>query len=662
MLAIGSILSGRYRIDKLLGQGGMGAVYQALDNRLNKTMALKEMILDRTLDPATLQQMQQQFRQEAIVLAQLNHPNLVRVNDYLDVNGIAYLVMDYVTGETLFQRIRRSGKCGEREALTWANQLLAALSYCHQFGIIHRDIKPQNIMIRPDGQAILVDFGLAKVWNANAPTRTVIRGMGTPEYASPEQYGNRPGATDPRSDIYSLGATFYHVLSGQAPPTVTERISVPSGFQALRQLNPLVSPAVEAAIQKAMALQSSARYQTAEEMQAALIMPFAQANGRIPQPAINSPTRSAKATTFVMVGSGLLFLFVLGGGLLGWLVLRPANMPVIVPTVHVTISTSLVEATQSASATAIVRVPTTRAVVSSTDVVATPFPTTQSKPPTAQSIIAATVVVKPLGKIAYAVGTDLNRQIFITDLGTSNIYAFPKQPANTSVPIWSADGARLIFSAKLDNYWQLFMANADGTGMVQITTGSYHNKNGMLSPDGSRIVFVSERDSNPEIYIMGVNGSNAQRLTNNPAWEDDPVWSPDGQWIAFESKREGRTDIYRMRVNGSNIQRLTSGGESNTTPAYSPDGRNIAFEHKENGHLQIYVMNAEGGAERRITFEGIDNQRPTWSPDSKQIACTSARTEQNIIQDAIWIFDVDGNAPSRRISAYGSIDAWWAAR
>jgi serine/threonine-protein kinase len=136
---------------------------------------------------------------------------------------------------------------------------------------VHRDIKPQNIIIRHEGQAILVDFGLVKLWDPNDPrTKTVMRGMGTPEYAPPEQYDLSLGHTDPRSDLYSLGATLYHALTGQAPPTATQRIASLEAFRAPREMNSRISPRAEAAVLRAMELPVAKRFATAEEMAAAL--------------------------------------------------------------------------------------------------------------------------------------------------------------------------------------------------------------------------------------------------------------------------------------------------------------------------------------------------------------------------------------------------------
>ncbi|HEY73025.1 MAG TPA: serine/threonine protein kinase [Thermoflexia bacterium] len=269
-LNAGQILQNRYRIVSLLGQGGMGAVYRAWDTRLQVPVALKEMIPQPGIDSQTLAQLRQQFQQEATVLARLDHPHLVRVSDFFESEGNAYLVMNFVEGEELADHIAREGALPESQVLAWAEQLLDALAYCHSQGIIHRDVKPQNVVITPEGRAVLVDFGLIKLWDPNDPrTRTAIRSMGTPEYAPPEQY-DTAGHTDPRSDIYGLGATLYHALTGQSPPTVTQRIANQSIFQQPCTLNKSISPTTDTAVLQAMELPVADRFSSAQEMAGAL--------------------------------------------------------------------------------------------------------------------------------------------------------------------------------------------------------------------------------------------------------------------------------------------------------------------------------------------------------------------------------------------------------
>ncbi|MCS7283022.1 MAG: serine/threonine protein kinase, partial [Anaerolineae bacterium] len=273
-LAPGQMLQNRYRIISMLGQGGMGAVYRAWDTRLEVHVAVKEMTPQPGLDSQTLAQLRQQFRQEATILARLSHPHLVRVTDFFEEGGNAYLVMDFVEGQSLADLIGQHGALPENQVLGWTAQLLDALAYCHSKGIIHRDIKPQNVIIRPDGRAVLVDFGLVKLWDPRDPrTRTAMRGMGTPEYAPPEQYEMAAGHTDPRSDIYSLGATLYHALTGQAPITATLRMADPHQFYPPRVLNPRITPRTEQAILKAMELNRGLRWSSAAEMAQALGLP-----------------------------------------------------------------------------------------------------------------------------------------------------------------------------------------------------------------------------------------------------------------------------------------------------------------------------------------------------------------------------------------------------
>jgi serine/threonine-protein kinase len=295
MLTQGEILQERYRIVSMLGQGGMGAVYRAWDLRLNAPVALKEMMPQPGLDDETLERMKVQFRREATILANLNHPNLVNVTDFFEEKDHAYLVMRFIEGESLAGRIAREGAQSESQVLRWADQLLDALAYCHGENVLHRDIKPQNIIIRPDGRAVFVDFGLVKLWDPDDPkTSTVMRGMGTPEYAPPEQYGVRQQHTGPHSDLYSLGATLYHALTGQLPPSASERMVAPDQFMRPHQIVSGVSPQVEAAVLKAMALPRDERFATATEMRSAL------------QPAPSSEASSAQPVGSVRGGTAVM--------------------------------------------------------------------------------------------------------------------------------------------------------------------------------------------------------------------------------------------------------------------------------------------------------------------------------------------------------------------
>jgi len=267
----GQMVHGRYRVVTLLSQGGMGAVYEVMDTTLNVRCALKEMIPYPGTQGSALPELREQFQQEAQLLAGLRHSNLPRVSDHFEEDGNAYLVMDFVHGRRLDEVIAQEGKLPEEEVLGWARQLIEALAHCHERGVIHRDVKPQNVIITWQGQAVLVDFGLAKLVDPSDPrTRTVMRGMGTPEYAPPEQYDTKQGRTDARTDIYSLGATLYHALVGAPPPTVAERVVNPESLAPARELRDDIGEVTDQVLTKAMALQPSHRFQNVAEMHQAL--------------------------------------------------------------------------------------------------------------------------------------------------------------------------------------------------------------------------------------------------------------------------------------------------------------------------------------------------------------------------------------------------------
>lgn len=255
-LRSGTIIRSRYRIVETVGQGGMGSVYRAEDTLLKgRFCAIKEIQIDPTSSPTEQEQAREQFYREASVLARLDHPSLPKVSDFFSEDNRDFLVMDFVPGNDLRQKIEEARSKGiflpEHLVLDWAAQLCDALTYLHSQDppVLHRDIKPANIKLTPDGLIKLVDFGLVKVMIPDdTRTVTVIQGRGTVLYTPLEQYGGDSGHTDVRSDIYSLGATLYHLLTNEPPAEAKTRFLQPGILKSPRTINPHISIRTEQAI------------------------------------------------------------------------------------------------------------------------------------------------------------------------------------------------------------------------------------------------------------------------------------------------------------------------------------------------------------------------------------------------------------------------------
>jgi serine/threonine protein kinase len=274
----GEILRERYKIRRIIGQGGMGCIYLADDLRLEgRLCALKEVEHDSSMPEDMLRQAREQFLREATVLARLDHPNLPKVSDFFSDEKRDYLVMDFVPGKdlrTLMTEARqRDTFLSEREVLAWASQLADALTYMHiqEPPILHRDIKPSNLKLTPSGLIKLVDFGLVKILASEEMTITVLQGRGTALYTPLEQYGGDTGHTDVRSDVYAFGATLYHLLTNTPPVEARERFLHPQSLTQPRQLNPNINVRTERAILWAMSLHPDDRPQDIETFRQALM-------------------------------------------------------------------------------------------------------------------------------------------------------------------------------------------------------------------------------------------------------------------------------------------------------------------------------------------------------------------------------------------------------
>ena len=264
---IGKILDERYEILELIGTGGMANVYKALCHRLNRYDAIKIMRDETALN----EEFRRRFRAESQAVAMLSHPNIVSVYDVSHSDDVEYIVMELVDGITLKQYLQRVGALDYRDALDFSIQIAKALSHAHEKGIIHRDIKPQNIMLLKDGMIKVADFGIASLQNSiEVPSEET---MGSAHYIAPEQA--RGYAPDARSDIYSLGIVMYEMLTGKLPYTGNSAVEIAvmhmnTDAVAPREINPYIPEELERITLKAMSTDIENRYQSADELLADL--------------------------------------------------------------------------------------------------------------------------------------------------------------------------------------------------------------------------------------------------------------------------------------------------------------------------------------------------------------------------------------------------------
>jgi len=317
-LKAGEVLRGRYKIRRIIGQGGMGSIYLADDLRLEgRQCALKEVEHDRTMPLEVLKQVREQFLREATILARLDHPNLPKVSDFFSIGGRDYLIMDYVPGKdlrTLMTEARQKGTfLPEREVLGWANQLCDALIYLHELKppVLHRDIKPSNLKLTPSGLLKLVDFGLVKILASDEMTITILQGRGTALYTPLEQYGGDTGHTDIRSDIYAFGATLYHLLTNHPPVEARELFLHPDSLVPPRVLNPDIGQRTERAIIWAMSVHPEDRPPDVETFRQALLgdwNPITRPRAPLPSPSLVDLVSSPADRTLIWISAGLVLL------------------------------------------------------------------------------------------------------------------------------------------------------------------------------------------------------------------------------------------------------------------------------------------------------------------------------------------------------------------
>jgi serine/threonine protein kinase len=642
-----ALLNNRYRIVDILGLGGMGSVYKAVDENLGMDVAVKENLF-------TTDEFARQFRREAVILASLRHPNLPRVTDHFVIEGQGqYLVMDYIDGEDLRQRMDRQGVLPDEEVITIGIAICDALSYLGLLDppIVHRDIKPGNVRITPEGKIYLVDFGLAKKWNNTEKTATGARAM-TPGYSPPEQYGT--AQTDHRSDIYSLGATLYAAITTYIPEDAMNRAMGQDHLTPIADTNPEVSQRLANTIEKALEVRPGDRYQTAKEFKQALLNINTTVGRDTGEYRVSpAPENAYDASTSESVpissrifkgGSGEAYDLDRPHAPAGssgtpmadhgrariperiswqkywWLYLLLAVFLITV----IVIITSRTDLPEQALAM----------VTSPTPTQTMPDPTQIGTPDTQKQITTLVAAVGVTETPEHISEPTFTRTATIIPTETPTLTPTATHTATSSpTPTFLGGGSgQIAFASDRRGMPQLFVADIDSGDWYQVTDMPEGACQPEWSPDGRYLIFISPCEGNEEEYpgaamfLIEVDNRSSSPipLPTVPGGDYDPAWSPDGKSIIFTSHRTTRRPrVYKMVLEDQSVTLLSERYARDKHPAWSSDGQSIAFVTAPKGVKEIWVMGADG--ENRQQFSkttDASNLYPDWSPNGDVILFT----------------------------------------
>ncbi len=692
-----TILKDRYKIMGKLGEGGMGAVYKAKDITLDHVVALK---VNHNPTP----QRTNQFLREARLLAALKHPNLPRVTDYFVIDDNQFLIMDFIPGENLEEILKKHGSLPLDRVMRWAEELGSALTYMHNQppAVIHRDIKPANIKLSQDGEAVLVDFGIAKAAAAGEATTTGAIGF-TPGFAPPEQYGT--GHTGPYTDQFALAATLYALLTRQRPADSMLRSMQQAQVTPIRKYNPSVPFGFQTAILRALSLNPAERFPSITEFIRALQTSikgykpskkepksqFSPAPGtRSPETLSNEVTMQPKRRRpTVMLWSILAFVFLAIIGVSLFIILprlRPASpgtLPIRSGSEVKGTTSAVLPATPTKTKEPVPTETTTSTVepaaMATTTVTVTSEPSATPSPtiePFQQGAAIAYVSNKADGKtdqvwlMTLARDPDGNFSV-LSDLQLTS------DEGNKSQPAWSPDGTKLLYVAPSGGEslgLDVFMLDLSDPSAFPADLSNLPGDDfdPAWSPDGSQIVFTNQGRFGTDIqmlYLLPAEGGNAVRITSNFR-ELEPSWTPDMKYIVYVIFGPYSHRILYLRNQMNDYQDVANqnplqfdsrelGGRQGeiAEPAVSPDGVWIAYSRNDSGSYKIYVMKFtdRGNYSKQLTTSGKDTS-PAWSPDNQWLIFTTTRDGNA----EIYIMDINGgNQFNLTNSPWREKDAAW---
>ncbi|MDX1523913.1 MAG: protein kinase, partial [Anaerolineae bacterium] len=593
---------GQYQIISEIGIGGMATVYKARQASVNRFVAIKVLPTQFARDPNFVKR----FRHEAQAIAALEHVHILPLHDFGTEDGYTYMVMRYITGGTLADYMGRP--MNYERVVKVIGDIARALDYAHQRGVIHRDVKPSNILIDEQGEPLLTDFGIAKVAKGSNATRITGTGLvlGTPEYIAPEQAENEE--IDGRSDIYSLGVVMYELLTGRPPyqahtPLAVVMMHVKDTLPpSPRSINPDIPEALESVVMKAMAKDPKERFQTAGEMadtlkQALRVIENPSTKTSIPGANLvtkkqmeadpsKSPSKAkvsadqlSEAATpkrrfgfvwlmliFIIIG-GLAFAFLGRGGQFG-LSGQPAAIAGEQPT---TTPTHTVEPTTTPAVT---KTPTPIATTPPSNTpTPSPEPTTVVITPTTSATVAQDIPQSSLvGTIAYPVFNGTDYDIFYGRPDGSGTRFFKAQ---ASQPAFSPDGSRIAFHS-----WQLdprgiITMDVFGTESGTFVSNFREDQLPTWTADGREIILLSRRSGERKSQLIRVSSSQQLGESMVVGEGEYPSVGPTGQ-LVFKGWGNTGTGIQLSTPTLSSIQSVT-GSADDTAPALSPDGQKIVF-------------------------------------------------------------------------------------
>ena len=654
-LQTGTLLA-NYRIESVCGRGGMGVVYLAQDVRLERRVAVKVPPADLASDEG----FRQRFTRESRMAAAIDHPNIIPVYDAGESEGTLYIAMRYVDGLDLRDALIQGGPIPADRAVKILRQVAWALDAAHTRGLVHRDVKPGNIMmasgegVEAEDHVYLTDFGLTKRTSAETHLTAVGQFVGTIDYVAPEQIEGRD--VDGRTDQYSLACVLHECLTGAVPFRRDSDVGVLFAHMSdpppkLSAVRPDLPSGLDDVLAKAMAKSKEDRYQTCGEFVGAVRAVLDGTGSRTADAATPDAPEAPPAARPAVPAT-------------------PAMPPP--PYEPVAISPSPpAEASPLPSAPA--RPPTPAPPQRQP-------PVRPERPPRRRrgllfggaAIVVAAVVAAALilrssggqeepggagsGSGAGGSGVDCSgiptsgpsgppaagAQLFVMNADGSNVTRLTHDAADDGGPSFSPDCRQIAFGSVRAGQSDIFLMNTDGTQVHPLTNGPADDGGQEISPNGKRIVFTSTRDGQRELYLMNFDGSNKTRLTDNPAGDLFPTWSPDGTKIVFCSNRQDANfEIYTIKPDRSGLNRLTfTAGENEKDPTMSPDGRFVAYTSNPGANRDVFLLDVNTGDVTRLTNAPGGDETPSWSPDGTKIVFSSERAGGT---PHIFVMNADGS-------------------